>query len=83
MRAAMTRRSVSEAAEAIDAIDSPTDDLDNGSLAIVPQTSGQVIGISNEFVFAILQCSAEVCFSTSTFILFFRYLEKSISCEQA
>lgn len=54
MRAAMTRRSVPEAAEAIDAIDSPTDDLDNGSLTIVPQVSGQVTGISNKFVFFVV-----------------------------
>lgn len=45
MRAAMTRRSISEAAEAIDAIDSPTDGLDDGSLSITSQSTGPVTGI--------------------------------------
>lgn len=43
MRAAMTRRSLS-ASEAIDEVDSPVDGLEDGSLSIPSQTSGNVTG---------------------------------------
>lgn len=41
----MTRRSVTEAEEAIDAIESPTDGLEDGSLTITSQSTGPVTGI--------------------------------------
>lgn len=43
MRAAMTRRSLN-ASEAIDEVDSPVDGLEDGSLSIPSQTSGNVTG---------------------------------------
>lgn len=43
MRAAMTRRSLS-ASEAIDEVDSPVDGLEDGSLSIPSQTTGNVTG---------------------------------------
>lgn len=44
----MTRRSLS-ASEAIDEVDSPVDGLEDGSLSIPSQTTGNVTGILNAF----------------------------------
>lgn len=44
MRAAMTRRNIVNANEAIDEADSPVDGLEDGSLQITPQTTGNVKG---------------------------------------
>lgn len=44
MRAAMTRRTLTNATEAIDEIDSPVDGLEDGSLSITSQTTGNVTG---------------------------------------
>lgn len=48
MRAAITRRSLS-ANEAIDEIDSPIDGLEDGSLSIPSQTTGNVTGMIQLF----------------------------------
>lgn len=44
MRAAMTRRTLPNASEAIDEVDSPVDGLEDGSLSITSQTTGNVTG---------------------------------------
>lgn len=43
----MTRRTLTSATEAIDEIDSPVDGLEDGSLSITPQTTGNVTGKHN------------------------------------
>lgn len=55
MRAAMTRRSLS-ASEAIDEVDSPVDGLEDGSLSIPSQTTGNVTGIPIPFETRYLVC---------------------------
>lgn len=40
----MTRRTLTSASEAIDEIDSPVDGLEDGSLSITSQTTGNVTG---------------------------------------
>lgn len=46
----MTRRSLS-ASEAIDEVDSPVDGLEDGSLSIPTQTTGNVTGITFTSIF--------------------------------
>lgn len=55
MRAAITRRSLS-ASEAIDEVDSPVDGLEDGSLSIPSQTTGNVTGIPIPFKTRYLVC---------------------------
>lgn len=40
----MTRRTLASASEAIDEVDSPVDGLEDGSLSITSQTTGNVTG---------------------------------------
>lgn len=46
MRAAMTRRTLASANEAIDEADSPVDGLEDGTLSIDSQTAGNIKGLA-------------------------------------
>lgn len=62
MRAAMTRRTLVNAHEAIDEVDSPTDGLEDGTLTIDSQTTGNIKGKPNTISIDV-PISTNSCFS--------------------